>query len=114
MLSQKKSKPPNLIKKKVRIRSSQGLHARPAAIFVQVAKRFKSNVRIRKGRETVDGKSIMGILSLAASRGNIVEITLQGPDAEAALHALEQIIAHHETPAVVHVVRGPHAAHGGP
>lgn len=112
MPTQKKSKLPALLRKKVRIRSSQGLHARPAAIFVQVAKRFKSNVKIRKGRETVDGKSIMGILSLAASRGNIIEIMLEGPDAEAALHALEQIITHHETPAVVHVVRG-HAAHGG-
>ena len=105
-----KLSPPTFLKKAVRIRSRQGLHARPAALFVQVAKRFKSTVKIRKGRQVVDGKSIMGLLSLAAGRGNTVELTLEGPDAEGAFHALEQIIAHDEAPAVVHVTRG-HTSH---
>lgn len=100
-----KKKSFTLLKKKVRIRSRQGLHARPAALFVQVAKRFKSSVLIRKGRRSADGKSIMGVLSLAAGRGNVVELTLNGPDAEGAFHALEQILCNDETPAVVHVVK---------
>lgn len=100
-----------VITKKVRIGSRQGLHARPAALFVQVANRFKSDVTLRKGRHKTDGKSIMGILTLAAGRGNHVEMTVSGPDAREALHALEQVISHGEPPAVVHVVKG-HSAHG--
>jgi len=91
--------------KRIQIRNRQGLHARPAALFVQVASRFKCTVRLRKGRRVVDGKSIMGILTLAAVRGSSLEITAEGPDAREALWVLEQIISHHETPAVVHVVR---------
>ena len=98
------SLPPQL-KKKLHIRSRQGLHARPAALFVQVASRFKASVRVRKGKREVDGKSIMGMLTLAAGRGATVEVTVEGPDAKEAMHALEQVVSHDEVPAVVHLVR---------
>ncbi len=95
----------NSVKRKVIIHSQQGLHARPAALFVQVASRFKSRIWVKKGAEEVDGKSIMGLLMLAASRGTTIEVTAQGPDAEEALVALEQLVSHHEVPAIVNLVR---------
>ena len=93
------------VRLKVHIGSRQGLHARPAALFVQVASRFKSSVRVRKGRREVDGKSIMGVLTLAAARGSSITVTAQGPDAREAAHALEQVLSHPDLPAVVHVVK---------
>lgn len=108
----KKKPPAGVLKKRLYIRSRQGLHARPAALFVQVANRFKSNIRVRKGREEVDGKSIMGLLTLAASRGSTIEVTIQGSDAEDALRALEQLVARSEPPAVVTVLK--HSPHHGP
>ena len=67
----------------------QGLHARPAALFVQTAKRFASRVTVKKGRKIVDGKSIMGLLTLAAKQGARISIATEGPDAA---EALEQLI----------------------
>ena len=94
-----------VLKKRLHVRSRQGLHARPAALFAQVANRFKSIIRVRKGRRKVDGKSIMGLLTLAASRGTTIEVTTQGADAEDAMHALEQLICKTEPPTVITVVR---------
>lgn len=108
----KKRTPAGVLKKRLHIRNRQGLHARPAALFVQVANRFKSNIRVRKGREEVDGKSIMGLLTLAASRGSTIEVTIHGSDAEDALQALEQLVARSEPPAVVTVLK--HPPHHGP
>ena len=99
-----------LLKKKLHIRSRQGLHARPAALFVQVANRFKSTIRVRKGRREVDGKSIMGLLTLAASRGSTIEVTTKGSDAEEAMHALEQLVCRTEPPAVITILKH-HTAH---
>ena len=70
----------------------QGLHARPAALFVQLAKRFSSTVTIRKGRKVVDGKSIMGLLTLAAKQGARISITTDGPDAVNALERLVELL----------------------
>ncbi len=66
----------------------QGLHARPAALFVQAAVRFKSRVTVKKGRKIVDGKSIMGLLMLAAHQGSRIAIIADGPDAQEALESL--------------------------
>jgi len=66
----------------------QGLHARPAALFVQLAKRFASKVTVKKGRKIIDGKSIMGLLTLAAGSGARISILTDGPDAEEALERL--------------------------
>lgn len=101
----KEKTPLRPISKRLRIRNAQGLHARPAALFVKVAKQFRSSVRLKKGRNEVDGKSIMGVLTLAAERGSVVALMVKGPDARQAFHALEQLLSHPELPAVVHVLR---------
>lgn len=74
------------------IQSRLGLHARPAALFVQMANRFKSEVKVQKGRSSVDGKSIMGILTLAAGRGSQITIYTAGPDAAKALASLTKLV----------------------
>ena len=70
-----------------------GLHARAAARFVQTAARFAAQIRVSRGGRTVDGKSLMGVLLLAASQGSTLQIDAEGPDAEAALDALAALVA---------------------
>ena len=70
----------------------QGLHARPAALFVQLAKRFGCSVTVKKGRKIVDGKSIMGLLTLAAGPGSRIAIVTRGVDAEVALERLAELM----------------------
>lgn len=65
-----------------------GLHARAAARFVRLASRFKSQVRVTRGSRTMDGKSILGLLLLAAARGSELTISADGPDEAEALEAL--------------------------
>jgi phosphocarrier protein len=71
---------------------SQGLHARPAALFVQLANRFVSRIIVKKGRKIVDGKSIMGLLTLAAKQGSRIAITAEGDDAAEALERLVELV----------------------
>ena len=78
--------------KTVTIVHRQGLHARPAALFVQAAKAFASQVTVKKGRKSVDGKSIMGLLTLAANRGSRISIKADGPDAAEALERLIELV----------------------
>ena len=80
------------IKKKIKIRNSQGLHARPASAFVKIANKFESDVVVKKGPESVNGKSIMGLMTLAANQGSMLEIEISGPDAEEAMNELEQFL----------------------
>lgn len=80
------------MKKKVQIKNSQGLHARPASLFVRIANRFESDVKVRKGRDVVDGKSIMGLMTLAANEGVVLEIEVSGPDAIEAMNALSAFL----------------------
>lgn len=70
----------------------QGLHARPAAAFVQLANRYKSDIKVRKGRRQVDGKSIMGVLSLGAASGSYITIEAEGEDAEEAIERLSKLL----------------------
>ena len=77
------------IKKKVEIKNPQGLHARPASLFVKVANKFESDVTVKKDDETANGKSIMGLLVLGANKGSVVEIEISGPDAEQMMVELE-------------------------
>jgi len=65
-----------------------GLHARAAARFVSLAGRFASQIRVSRGARTMDGKSILGLLLLAAARGSEVAIAADGPDEQAAVQAL--------------------------
>jgi len=69
-----------------------GLHARPAAIFVQTANRFESSVEVQKEDLKIDGKSIMGIMTLAAEMGASIIVRTTGKDALAALDALAKLI----------------------
>jgi len=81
-----------LIKKTLTIKNPQGLHARPASIFVRIANKFESDVTVKKGSEKVNGKSIMGLLALAASEGSVVDIEVSGPDSEQAMKELENFL----------------------
>jgi phosphocarrier protein len=70
-----------------------GMHARPAAEFVKVASRFRSKVDVRRDDMTVNGKSIMGVMMLAAECGATLFITTDGEDAEQAMDALQALVA---------------------
>ena len=80
------------IEKTIIVKCRQGLHARPAAMFVQIANKFASAVTVRKGTEEVNGKSIMGILMLGAEKGSLIILEADGSDAEQALVELEKIM----------------------
>ncbi len=82
-----------LIEKKVVIKNRLGLHARPAALFVQIANKFDCEITVKKGREVVNGKSIMGILMLAAPRGSKIIVRAEGSDAESAILELEKLLS---------------------
>jgi phosphocarrier protein len=69
-----------------------GLHARAAAQLVQAANRFQSEVQVAKDGTSVNGKSIMGVLTLAAAKGSRITVSCDGPDAESALAALGGLI----------------------
>lgn len=81
-----------MIERELAIRNRLGLHARAAAKFVQTASRFKSEVKIRKNGEEVDGKSILGLLLLAASQGTQITLAVSGEDEDAAFAAVESLI----------------------
>jgi phosphocarrier protein HPr len=76
----------------IEIKNKLGLHARAAAKLVHTAARFKSDIKIRKGDEEVDGKSILGILLLAAGRGSTILVRADGQDERDALDAIEKLI----------------------
>jgi phosphocarrier protein HPr len=81
-----------VVEKTVVIKNKQGLHARPAALFVQIANKFDSDVVVTKGKAKVNGKSIMGIMMLEAGRGAKVTITTKGEDAQQAITELENLL----------------------
>jgi len=85
-----------LVKKKLVVKNKQGLHARPAAVFVQVANKFDSRIIIRYEKEEVNGKSIMGILMLGVENGSAIIIEAEGVDAHQAVAELEKIISSEE------------------
>jgi phosphocarrier protein HPr len=81
-----------LIERDIEIKNKLGLHARAAAKLVHTAARFKSDIKIRKGEEEVDGKSILGILLLAAGRGSIITVKANGEDETAAIDGIQELI----------------------
>jgi phosphocarrier protein HPr len=81
-----------MINRDIEIKNKLGLHARAAAKLVHTASRFKSDIKIRKGDEEVDGKSILGILLLAAGRGSVITMKADGTDEREALDAIENLI----------------------
>jgi phosphocarrier protein len=82
-----------VIEHEVAIVNRLGLHARAAAKLVHLAGRFRSDVKILKDGEVVDGKSILGLLMLAAAQGERVRLRTDGPDEQEAMAALEDLIA---------------------
>jgi len=78
--------------KEITIVNRLGLHARPAALFVKVASRFRAEVWVKKETEEVNGKSIMGLMMLAAGQGSKLHIRCEGPDAAKAMSELEELI----------------------
>lgn len=74
------------------IKNKLGLHARAAALFVKTANRYASEVRLQKEKLKVNGKSILGVLTLAAGRESKIRILCEGPDADDALEALKNLV----------------------
>src|ERR1700726_2384155 len=80
------------IVKDISIVNRLGLHARPAAMFVRIASRYRSEIWGAKEGEEVNGKSIMGLMMLAAGQGSKLRIRCEGPDADKAIEELEELI----------------------
>jgi len=78
--------------KEVTVLNRQGIHARPSAAFVKLAAQFRSEVFLEKDGETINGKSIMGLLMLAAGPGSKIRIVCEGEDAPAALERLVELV----------------------
>ncbi len=81
-----------MLKREIVIINKLGLHARAAAKFVTVASRFQSEIQLERGSRVVNGKSIMGVMMLAAAQGTRLEICASGHDAEQALDDLEALV----------------------
>ena len=80
------------IEKDITIVNRLGLHARPAAMFVRISSRYRAEVWVSKEGEEVNGKSIMGLMMLAAGQGSKLHIRCEGPDADKAIKELEELI----------------------
>ena len=79
------------ISKKLYVKNRLGLHARAAALLVQTVNRYAAEVKIAKDGQVVDGRSIIGILTLGAAKGSTVRIVANGADAKESMHAIEEI-----------------------
>ena len=81
------------IEKEVTIVNRLGMHARPAAMFVRIASRYRAEIWVEKEGEQINGKSIMGLMMLAAGQGSKLMIRCEGPDADKAMEEIEELIA---------------------
>jgi phosphocarrier protein len=81
-----------MVRRELEIRNKLGLHARAAAKFVRCAAGFSSTLTIVRGDMRVDGKSIMGVLLLAAPMGTVIEVIAEGDDEEAAIDAIARLV----------------------
>ena len=82
-----------MLEVKLEIKNDVGLHARPAALFVQTANKFKSTITVKNGAISANAKSILHILTLGAEKGSILTVSAEGEDAEQALRALRELNA---------------------
>ncbi len=82
-----------MIKTDVTIRNEKGLHARPATFFIQKANAFKSSVWVENGTRKANAKSLLGVLSLAVSKGDVITLSAEGVDEAEAVAGLAQLIA---------------------
>ncbi|MGY3620359.1 HPr family phosphocarrier protein [Bradyrhizobium sp. USDA 10063] len=85
--------PAGAISRELQIVNKRGLHARASAKFVQMVERFNAEIWVTRGSETVGGTSIMGLMMLAAGPGTSVIVSATGPEAEAALDAIAELVA---------------------
>ena len=93
LLSQKKSSGDSDVQTRdVVVKNQHGLHARPAAMLVKATQRFRSEIWIEKDGERVNGKSIMGIMMLAAGNGSTLQIIAEGSDAGVALDEIQKLV----------------------
>ena len=74
------------------VKNKLGLHARAAAIFVRLSNKFSSDIHLLKDGYSVDGKSILGVLSLAAAKGTKIEVVAKGEDADDAISEIEKLV----------------------
>ncbi len=81
------------IEKEITIVNRLGMHARPAAMFVRIASRFRCEVWVEKEGEQINGKSIMGLMMLAAGQGSKLQVRCEGADAAQAMQELEALVA---------------------
>jgi len=79
--------------RELRLINRLGMHARPASLFVQTACKFSCEISVIKDKQTIDGKSILGLLMLAAGPGSVLKISTRGQDATEALDAIERLVA---------------------
>jgi phosphocarrier protein HPr len=82
-----------MIEREAKIVNQEGLHARPAAKIVRLASSFDSNIELLKEGLAVNGKSIMGVMMLAAECGSSIVVRADGPDAEQAVEAITQLVS---------------------
>ncbi|WP_213773801.1 HPr family phosphocarrier protein [Bradyrhizobium sp. dw_78] len=85
--------PPEALSREMPIINKRGLHARASAKFVQMVERFNAEIWVTRGSETVGGTSIMGLMMLAAGPGTSIVVSAAGPEAEAALAAITELVA---------------------
>jgi len=85
--------PPGAVSREIPIINKRGLHARASAKFVQTVERFNADVWVTRGSETVGGTSIMGLMMLSAGPGTTIIVSVAGPEADAALEAITELVA---------------------
>ncbi|OGS18790.1 MAG: phosphocarrier protein HPr [Elusimicrobia bacterium RIFOXYA2_FULL_40_6] len=78
--------------KNLTIKNKLGLHARPAAMFVQLTTKYKSNIKVFKGDQEVDGKSIMGLMTLAAEMGSQIRLVIEGEDEQDLINKITELV----------------------
>lgn len=81
-----------MITTQITIINKLGLHARASAKFVSIANKFQSQIEVTFNNKTINGKSIMGVMLLAASKGSLLTLRAEGPDEEELIHALSTLI----------------------
>jgi phosphocarrier protein HPr len=91
-MSAKKADDAEFMTKELVVLNKSGIHARPAALFVKTANRFGSDIFVEKDGEKINGKSIMGLMMLAAGPGSKVTVHAKGDDAAAAINELEALV----------------------
>ena len=81
----------DIVEKNCTVRNKMGLHARPAALIVQTANKFPCEVTLLKDGQNINGKSIMGVLMLAAAQGTVITVRAEGDDAQKCLDAISAL-----------------------